>query len=64
MGEMQGYVIEYLAKALAFLKDAPEEASGTHFYLDKIAVVCEGDTIGHLHNEDPDWVFRPTKENT
>ena len=66
MDEIQGYLIAYLAKAIEHLKDAPEEPfqgsdSGLHMYLDKVAVIVEGETIGHLHNEDPDWVYRPVK---
>lgn len=66
MDEMPGYVIEYLAKAIAFLKDAPEDGAGlnaptgsVHFYLGDVRVICEGEHIGTLVNEDPEWVYRP-----
>ena len=64
MEEIPAYVIEYLAKAVAFLKEAPEEGAtgvGCHFYLSRVEVICEGEPIGTLHNEDPDWIFRPVK---
>lgn len=66
MDEIQGYLIAYLAKAIEHLQGAPEEGSGTtgtglHMYLDKVAVIVEGECIGYLYNEDPDWVYRPVK---
>lgn len=64
MDEIPAYVVHYLAEAMAFLKDAPETpttGAGVHFYLSKVAVVCEGEVIGYLDNEDPDWIYRPVK---
>lgn len=66
MGDLPAYLITFLAEAIKHLEGAPEhgnplgpDKSGIHCYLDKVAVVVEGETIGHLVNEDPDWLYRP-----
>lgn len=61
---MPADMIAYLAKAMEWAKNAPETDDkdthgGLHFYLTKVGIICEGELIGHLVNEDPEWVFRP-----
>ena len=64
--EIPAFLTHYLSEAMKWADTAPEQGQdkGIHLYLSKIAVVCEGETIGHLINEDPEWVYRSTHESS
>ncbi len=61
MTELPAYIVHFLAEAMAWAKGSPEHAGAPSMYLGKIEVICEGEVIGHLINEDPDWLFRPVE---
>ena len=58
--EVPAFLVRFLAEAMEWAEKAPEhgQEKGVHVYVSKIAVVCEGEVIGHLINEDPEWLYR------
>lgn len=58
--DVPAFLIRFLYEALQWAMTAPEHGQdkGVHVYLSKVEVICEGEVIGHLINDDPEWVFR------
>ncbi len=61
--EVPAFLAHFLSEAMKWAETAPEhgQEEGIHVYLSKVAVICEGEVIGHLINEDPEWLFRSTE---
>lgn len=51
-------VIKYLAEVAEWVASAPEAKPGYGlYYVSKVQVVFDGESIGTFENEDPNWLF-------
>lgn len=59
--ELPLFLLEFLHAAVQVAVTLPEHGSksGVHCYIGKLEVRVEGEVVGHLVNDDPEWVYRP-----